>query len=154
MKEQKRLQKEAAREEKWRQKEEKKAAKMRDRGYEEAQPMDWSTFENSQGEEDNRRPDGTGELPAYMKQEIEENQDSEASNEEYREAEVEQQKLPARKPNPAYTQEREAESVRARKEEEMRMKQKRLFEQQQRIEEQRRIEQALGKNTEFRTMSL
>ena len=148
-----REEREAAKDEKWRLKEEKKAARMRERGYEEAQPMDWSTFGDTD-ENDSRRPTGRGNAPAYMRAEADNIDNSEVEQTEMIEMaeerevstrrqapEPEEQKLPPRRPNPAYTAEREAESARARKEEEMRMRQKYLFEQQQRIEEQRRIEQ-------------
>lgn len=141
-----REEKEAAREEKWRQKEEKKAAKMRERGYEEAQPMDWSSF-GGDNDNDDRRPTGRGNLPSYMTGEMPQNVETELSQDnveavnESVEQKEEAKELPPRKVNPAYAAEREAESARAMKEEEMRMKQKRLFEQQQQIEERRRIEQ-------------
>ena len=106
------------REEKWRMKEEKKAAKRRAQGYEEATPLDWSSFEKSRGEEeeeDTRRPKKS-EPPKYM------TKDS----------------LPPRKK--VVTAEELEEKPKVLHEEEQREKQRRLFEQQQRIEEQRRIE--------------
>lgn len=146
-----REEKEAAREEKWRLKEEKKAAKMRNRGYEEASPMDWSSFSENMSQDDDRRPVGKSKLPKYM-QDDEDNmpdmeeeipEEIEAQNEEDEEVE---EKLPPRKINPELSEQRAAESAKALKEDELRKKQKRLFEQQQRIEEQRRIEQEQYEN--------
>lgn len=164
-----REEKEAMREEKWRMKEEKKAAKMRARGYEEAMPMDWSTFGEEGEESEVRRPMGKATRPEYMQDDADENSAENAEVTELIEeddipgkapekVEAKQSKevtarnerasvseeedaVPPRRVNPAYSAEREAESARVKKEEEMRLKQKRLFEQQQRIEEQRRIEQ-------------
>ncbi|MCR5688442.1 MAG: hypothetical protein K6G58_10525 [Lachnospiraceae bacterium] len=48
--------KELEREEKWRAKEEKKAAKRRAQGYEEATPMDWSTFERDRSDAPKEKP--------------------------------------------------------------------------------------------------
>lgn len=155
-KQRKRDEKEAAREEKWRQKEEKKAAKMRAKGYEEAMPMDWSTFgESREAQSDDRRPFGTGKLPAYMQQTDDAAKEVEASEESATDQQadpnaygggqvefVKKQPASARKrPNATMSVEDEEETAKARKEDELRKKQKRLFEQQQIIEEQRRIEQ-------------
>ena len=149
-KELRRQEKEALKEEKWRAKEEKKARKMRDKGYEEASPMDWSNFsEEMDNDEDNRRPVGKSSLPKYMRseeevadedeevmEEVAADEEDDAANEE-----VKEEKLPARRINPELSERREQESLKALKEDELRQKQKRLFEQQQRIEEQRRIEE-------------
>lgn len=147
-KEQRRLEKEALKEEKWRAKEEKKARKMRERGYEEASPMDWSNFsEDMDSEEDSRRPMGKSSLPKYMmgdEEVAEEDVKEVAENIEDEVTEVieeKEEKLPARRINPELSERREQESLKALKEDELRQKQKRLFEQQQRIEEQRRIEE-------------
>ncbi len=97
--------KELEREEKWRLREEKKAAKRRAQGYEEATPMDWSTFEKERN--------GEEEAPKKAP-------------------------LPPRKKS--VVREESEEVQRPAREEDVREKQRRLFEQQQRIEEQRRIE--------------
>ena len=110
-KELERERKEREREEKWRLKEEKKAAKRRARGYEEATPMDWSSFEKER------------------EQEKEPGKESE-----------QREKLPPRKKVVRDEETHETEQPRALREEEQRERQRRLFEQQQRIEEQRRIE--------------
>ena len=110
-KELERERKEREREEKWRLKEEKKAAKRRARGYEEATPMDWSSFEKER------------------EQEKEPGKESE-----------QREKLPPRKKVVRDEEAHETEQPRALREEEQRERQRRLFEQQQRIEEQRRIE--------------
>ena len=110
-KELERERKEREREEKWRLKEEKKAAKRRARGYEEATPMDWSSFEKEREQEK-----GPG-----------------------KESE-QREKLPPRKKVVRDEETHETEQPRALREEEQRERQRRLFEQQQRIEEQRRIE--------------
>lgn len=142
-KQRKKAEKEAAKDEKWRLKEERKAQKMRAMGYEEASPMDWSTFgESMSDKKDDRRPMGKGNLPSYMtdklpKEEIEEMDEQE----EVMEEKTEKSALPPRKISPAMSEQKEAESAMQFKEDEMRKKQKRLFEQQQRIEEQRRIEE-------------
>ena len=110
-KELERERKEREREEKWRLKEEKKAAKRRAKGYEEATPMDWSSFEKERDQEGGnaRKSQQSAKLPPRKKV--------------VRDEEIQ-----------------EAEQPRALKEEEQRERQRRLFEQQQRIEEQRRIE--------------
>ena len=110
-KELERERKEREREEKWRLKEEKKAAKRRAKGYEEATPMDWSSFEKER------------------EQEKEPGKESE-----------QREKLPPRKKVVRDEEAHETEQPRALREEEQRERQRRLFEQQQRIEEQRRIE--------------
>ena len=110
-KELERERKEREREEKWRLKEEKKAAKRRAKGYEEATPMDWSSFEKER------------------EQEKEPGKESE-----------QREKLPPRKKVVRDEETHETEQPRALREEEQRERQRRLFEQQQRIEEQRRIE--------------
>jgi len=151
-----REEKEAAKEEKWRLKEEKKAAKMRNKGYEEASPMDWSSFgEDLNSREDDRRPMGKGNMPKYMtgeedisssetvQEDINSNNYSDENyREEIQEEPVqEEKKLPPRKLSPEMSEMRAAESAKALKEDELRKKQKRLFEQQQRLEEQRRIQE-------------
>lgn len=117
--------KEAKREEKWRQKEEKRAAKQRAKGYEEATPMDWSSFKKDDSvrddEEDQVEEDEAEEevVPPYV-------------SEKKREA------LPPRKK--VINDEQEAEKRAIAREEEQRERQKRLFEQQQRIEQQQQLE--------------
>ena len=109
-----REQRELAREEKWRLKEEKKAAKRRAKGYEEATPMDWSTF----GKE-------------ALGKDTDDGEDEEAYSKPKKEP------LPPRKKRVVPE---ETAKPQVMVEEEQRQKQRRLFEQQQRIEEQRRIE--------------
>ena len=143
-KELRRQEKEAAREEKWRQKEEKRAAKMRSRGYEEASPMDWGAFgEDVSNQKDPRRPMGKSQMPSYMMDNEAADQDDNIDEMQDTNEVIQEDipKTPARKMTPAMSAQREEESARALKEDELRKKQKRLFEQQQRIEEQRRIEQ-------------
>lgn len=150
----KREYKEAMREEKWRKKEEKKAAKLRAKGFEETTPMDWSSFntEDSEDDEDRRRY-GKSRPPKYMQDKYahneeeeelpedamqEEEEDTENVEEETVKSSVRGENLPPRKRT-----EREDEGEKRRtvgREEDARERQKRLFEQQQRIEEQQRIE--------------
>ncbi|MBO4265965.1 MAG: hypothetical protein J5910_02140, partial [Lachnospiraceae bacterium] len=125
------------REEKWRLKEEKKAAKRREQGYEEATPLDWSSFEKNRGDdedEDIRRPRKSAP-PKYMKMDTEGVRE-EADDE--KDIPTGKQPLPPRKK--VVNVEAAEEKPRVMHEEEQREKQRRLFEQQQRIEEQRRIE--------------
>ena len=124
--------KELEREEKWRIKEEKKAAKRRAQGYEEATPMDWSTFEKSGGDDEGEKLYGKSKPPKYMTESME------PIPEEDEELKPKKAPLPPRKK--VVSAEESEEAVRAPREEDTREKQRRLFEQQQRIEEQRRIE--------------
>lgn len=124
--------KELEREEKWRIKEEKKAAKRRAQGYEEATPMDWSTFEKSGGDDEGEKLYGKSKPPKYMTESME------PIPEEEEEIKPKKAPLPPRKK--VVSAEESEEAVRAPREEDTREKQRRLFEQQQRIEEQRRIE--------------
>ncbi len=124
--------KELAREEKWRLKEEKKAAKRRAKGYEEATPMDWSSFEKDRGQDDDVKVYKNSKPPRYMTQQIEEIPDEAEEKEPEK-----KQPLPPRK---KVVRPETDEAPHVLKEEEQREKQRRLFEQQQRIEEQRRIE--------------
>ncbi|MBQ7425010.1 MAG: hypothetical protein IJV21_01955 [Lachnospiraceae bacterium] len=68
-KELERERKEREREEKWRLKEEKKAAKRRAKGYEEATPMDWSSFEKERDQEGGnaRKSQQSAKLPPRKK---------------------------------------------------------------------------------------
>ena len=127
--------KELEREEKWRAKEEKKAAKRRAKGYEEATPMDWSSFEKGNAADDDRMPKGDN-LPKYMTESMEPVPEQPEPDVEEEPAVKKKAPLPPRKKT-VYTEE---EQPRVLKEEDQREKQRRLFEQQQRIEEQRRIE--------------
>lgn len=137
----KREEKLAAKEEKWKAKEEKKAAKMRARGIEETSPMDWESFgESLEAKEDTRRPVGKKGMPAYMQNEDIEEEEEVVVKKSKSSTKIKEDKLPARK-NPPMSMQREAESAKEKKEDELRKKQQRLFEQQRRIEEQRRIEQ-------------
>ena len=152
--------KEAKREEKWRQKEEKKAAKLRARGYEEATPMDWTSFNTGTIDTDERERYGKSRPPKYMQdqyepeEEDEEVEDTEevesAVSEEAEEDEAEEEvppyanirkkdDLPPRKQVENEREEKERKTF--TREEEQRARQKRLFEQQQRLEEQQQIEQ-------------
>ncbi len=124
--------KELEREEKWRIKEEKKAAKRRAQGYEEATPMDWSTFEKSGGDDEGEKLYGKSKPPKYMTESME------PIPEEEEEIKPKKAPLPPRKK--VVSAEESEEAVRTPHEEDTREKQRRLFEQQQRIEEQRRIE--------------
>lgn len=150
--------KEAKREEKWRRKEEKKAEKLRARGYEEATPMDWSSFnKDDSADDEDRKRYGKSRPPRYMQDQYE----SEDEDEE----EIEEEMLPEDEDTeneeediPPYVEERRNDDLPPRKrvesenetierktisrEEEQRERQKRLFEQQQRIEEQQQIEQS------------
>lgn len=121
--------KELEREEKWRLKEEKKAAKRRAQGYEEATPMDWSTFEKS-NDDAGEKAYAKSKPPKYMTESMEPIPEEEEA--------PKKAPLPPRKKvvAPEYGE----ETARAPREEDTREKQRRLFEQQQRIEEQRRIE--------------
>ena len=124
--------KELEREEKWKAREEKKAAKRRAQGYEEATPMDWSTFEKGQTEDEDERRYAKSKPPKYMTESMPPVEDEEADEA------PKKAPLPPRKKT---TSEADAtESARPAREEDVREKQRRLFEQQQRIEEQRRIE--------------
>ena len=123
---------ELEREEKWRQKEEKKAAKRRMQGYEEATPMDWSSFETGQMDISSENAYKKVKPPKYMTESLEK-----IPEEEIQEEPVRKKKLPPRKIQSAPEEEPKPQVV---QEEEMRQKQRRLFEQQQRIEEMRRIE--------------
>ncbi len=126
--------KQLEKEEKWRAKEEKKAAKRRLQGYEEATPMDWSTFGKEKDEED-VKVFKKSKPPKYMTESME------PVGDEVEEEEPKKKKapLPPRKKT-VYTDE-EQENPKVLHEEDQREKQRRLFEQQQRIEEQRRIEE-------------
>ncbi len=126
--------KQLEKEEKWRAKEEKKAAKRRLQGYEEATPMDWSTFGKDKDEEDDVKVFKKSKPPKYMTESME------PVEEEIEEEEPKKKKapLPPRKKT-VYTEE-EQENPKVLHEEDQRERQRRLFEQQQRIEEQRRIE--------------
>ena len=121
--------KELEREEKWRLKEEKKAAKRRAQGYEEATPMDWSTFEKS-NDDAGEKAYAKSKPPKYMTESMEPIPEEEEA--------PKKAPLPPRKKvvAPEYGE----ETARAPREEDTREKQRRLFEQQQRIEDQRRIE--------------
>ena len=121
--------KELEREEKWRLKEEKKAATRRAQGYEEATPMDWSTFEKS-NDDAGEKAYAKSKPPKYMTESMEPIPEEEEA--------PKKAPLPPRKKvvAPEYGE----ETARAPREEDTREKQRRLFEQQQRIEEQRRIE--------------
>ena len=129
---------ELAREEKWRLKEEKKRAKLRAKGYEEATPMDWSSFEKDRDEDVKIAPPRKSKPPKYMTESlpVENDEESDMMEEEVRKA-----PLPPRKK--VVTAE-EIKPSRPAHEEDARLRQKRLFEQQQRIEEQRRIEQEMA----------
>ena len=131
-----REQRELAREEKWRLKEEKKAAKRRAKGYEEATPMDWSSFEKSGGDDEDVKVYNSSKPPRYMTEPIE--QLPEEEDEAETEVAPKKEPLPPRKK--VVRSEDSEEAPKVLKEEEQREKQRRLFEQQQRIEEQRRIE--------------
>ena len=126
-------QRELAREEKWRLKEEKKAAKRRAKGYEEATPMDWSSFEKDRKDDEDVKVYKSSKPPKYMEENYEAPDEPEETQEEPKKA-----PLPPRK-KVVHPEESE-EAPRVLREEEQREKQRRLFEQQQRIEEQRRIE--------------
>ncbi|MCR5673976.1 MAG: hypothetical protein K6F87_09725 [Lachnospiraceae bacterium] len=133
--------KELEREEKWRAKEEKKAARRRAKGYEEATPMDWSSFEKSESVRDEKMPKA-GSLPKYMTESME--PVPEVEEPEVEETEVDEEPVKKKAPLPprrktVYTDE-EQEQPKVLHEEDARVRQRRLFEQQQRIEEQRRIE--------------
>ncbi len=128
--------KELEREEKWRRKEEKKAAKRRAQGYEEATPLDWSSFEKGKSESEDK-PYAKSKPPKYMTESLAEVRD--AKDEEDAEEETPKQApLPPRKKR--VVPEEAEEQPHVMHEKEQREKQRRLFEQQQRIEEQRRIE--------------
>ncbi|MCR5301973.1 MAG: hypothetical protein K6E49_05995 [Lachnospiraceae bacterium] len=127
---------ELAREERWREKEEKKAAKRRAKGYEEATPMDWSSFGKEMEDEPDDRRYKKSKPPKYMTQSMEDIPEDDEEEDVDRSARKSQ--LPPRKK--AERTEDEVEAPRVLHEEDMREKQRRLFEQQQRIEEQRRIE--------------
>ena len=122
--------KELEREERWRQKEEKKAAKLRAKGYEEATPMDWSSFETGRSDDDERSYKNSTP-PKYMTESM--------KGVEEEEKKSKKAPLPPRKKVVVPEEDADAAPV-VLKEEEQREKQRRLFEQQQRIEEQRRIE--------------
>ena len=123
---------ELAREEKWRAKEEKRAAKRRMQGYEEATPMDWSSFEKRKGKGEDDEAYRKVAPPKYMTEGYEKEMVEEALEAE------EKAPLPPRKIAQQHDEEPKPQVV---QEEEQRQKQRRLFEQQQRIEEQRRIEE-------------
>ena len=74
---------ELKREEKWRLKEEKRAAKLREKGYEEATPLDWSSFNAGEQEEDGeeRARYGNSRPPKYMNGEDE---DADYREDDYR----------------------------------------------------------------------
>ena len=127
---------ELAKEEKWRAKEEKKAAKRRLQGYEEATPMDWSTFEKDRTEDEDVKVFKKSKPPKYMTESME---PVEAAESEEEEIKPKKAPLPPRRKT-VYTEEENQESPKVLREEDQREKQRRLFEQQQRIEEQRRIE--------------
>ncbi len=128
--------KQLEKEEKWRAKEEKKAAKRRLQGYEEATPMDWSTFgKDRDDEEDDVKVFKKSKPPKYMTQSMDIEEEELPEEEEPKKKKA---PLPPRKKT-VYTDE-EQESPRGLHEEDQREQQRRLFEQQQRIEEQRRIE--------------
>ncbi len=129
-----REQRELAREEKWRLKEEKKAAKRRARGYEEATPMDWSSFEKERDEDVKIAPMRKSKPPKYMTESLNVENDDES---DMMEEKPKKAPLPPRK---KVVTEEEIEKPRALHDEDARERQRRLFEQQQRIEEQRRIE--------------
>ena len=131
--------KELEREEKWRLKEEKKAAKRRAQGYEEATPMDWSSFEK-ESDPGADRPFKKSAPPKYMTESMEPlPEDDEDEQEVAEEQKPKKAPLPPRRKSVVPQDDEDAASA-VLKEEEMREKQRRLFEQQQRIEEQRRIE--------------
>ncbi len=129
---------ELAREEKWRLKEEKKRAKLRAKGYEEAAPMDWSSFEKDRDDDVRIAPPRSSKLPKYMTESLPVENDGES---DMMEEEVKKAPLPPRKK--VVTAE-EIKPSRPAHEEDARQRQRRLFEQQQRIEEQRRIEQEMA----------
>ncbi len=128
--------KELEREEKWRRKEEKKAAKRRAQGYEEATPLDWSSFEKDKGEGDDKLY-AKSKPPKYMTESLEEVRQAQDEDETEEET-PKQAPLPPRKKR--VVPEETEEQPHVLHEKEQREKQRRLFEQQQRIEEQRRIE--------------
>ncbi len=128
--------KELEREEKWRRKEEKKAAKRRAQGYEEATPLDWSSFEKGKGEGDDKLY-AKSKPPKYMTESLEEVRQAQDEDETEEET-PKQAPLPPRKKR--VVPEETEEQPHVLHEKEQREKQRRLFEQQQRIEEQRRIE--------------
>ena len=129
--------KELEREEKWRRKEEKKAAKRRAQGYEEATPLDWSSFEKDRGDDRDSKTYAKSKPPKYMTESMDISDIPEDDEEENIPAPA-KAPLPPRKK--VVTSEEEAEQPHVLHEKEQREKQRRLFEQQQRIEEQRRIE--------------
>ena len=126
---------ELAREEKWRLKEEKKREKLRAKGYEEAAPMDWSSFEKDRDEDVKIAPPRKSKPPKYMTESLPVENDEES---DMMEEEVKKAPLPPRKKVVTTEQ---IKPSRPAHEEDARARQRRLFEQQQRIEEQRRIEQ-------------
>ena len=138
--------KQLEREEKWRRKEEKKAAKRRAQGYEEATPLDWSSFEKGRGEEEDVKPYPKSKPPKYMTESLEAVREAEDVAKEPEEAK--KAPLPPRKKTVVPEENKEQPHVLHEKEQ--RERQRRLFEQQQRIEEQRRIEseQQEAKQTE------
>ncbi len=127
--------KQLEKEEKWRAKEEKKAAKRRLQGYEEATPMDWSTFEKDRDDDEDVKVFKKSKPPKYMTESM---APVEEEPDEQEEPKKKKAPLPPRKKT-VYTDE-EQENPKVLHEEDQREKQRRLFEQQQRIEEQRRIE--------------
>ncbi len=129
---------ELAREEKWRLKEEKKAAKLRAKGYEEATPMDWSSFEKEREDDVKIAPPRTGKLPKYMTESMKMENDEESDMME------EENKKPPLPPRKKTIKPEDIEMQRPAREEDARERQRRLFEQQQRIEEQRRIEKEMA----------
>ncbi len=127
---------ELAKEEKWRAKEEKKAAKRRSQGFEEATPMDWSTFEKDRSDDEDVKVFKKSKPPKYMTENLPPVEEEEPEEEEIKPKKA---PLPPRRKT-VYTEEENQESPKVLREEDQREKQRRLFEQQQRIEEQRRIE--------------
>ena len=130
--------KELEREEKWRRKEEKKAAKRRAQGYEEATPMDWSSFEKEKSDTDDR-PYAKSKPPKYMTESLSDVAETKVDDApQDKDDEPKKAPLPPRKK--VVTADEEQEQPHVLHEKEQRERQRRLFEQQQRIEEQRRIE--------------
>ncbi len=140
-----REQRELAREEKWRLKEEKKAAKRRAQGYEEATPMDWSSFEKERDDDVKIAELKRSKPPKYMTEsmKVEIGDESDMMEEE------EQPRAPLPPRKKTVTAEA-VEKPRALHEEDQRERQRRLFEQQQRIEEQRRIEKEMQEEQRLR----
>ena len=131
--------KEREREERWRAKEEKKAAKRRKQGYEEATPMDWSSFNTDhisiEGEEAYKK----STPPKYMTESMEPVRDEADVKHKTKTRSKKEDSAPL-PPRKIAAKPEETQKPQVVQEEEQRKRQRRLFEQQQRIEEQRRIE--------------